>query len=84
MSGAGSAEAEDVVKQIQDIQSRDISLGERNRLINSILSHTSSRYRSSYPSRFIMIPVKLEPSAGATLVPRSAIIFVQNEWNMND
>ena len=84
MSGAGSAE--DVVKQIQDIQSRDISLEEKNRLINSILSHTSSRYRSSYPSRFIMIPVKveLEPSAGATLVPRSAIIFVQNEWNMND
>ena len=84
MSGAGSAEAEDVVKQIQDIQSRDISLEEKNRLINSILSHSSSRYKYSFPSRFIMIPVKLEPSAGATLVPRSAIIFVQNEWNMND
>ena len=68
MSGAGSAEAEDVVKQIQDVQGRDISLEEKNRLINSILSHSSSRYRSSYPSRFIMIPVKLEPSAGATLV----------------
>ena len=39
--------AEDVVKQIQDVQSRDISLEERNRLINSILSH-SSRYRSSF------------------------------------
>ena len=61
MSGAGSAE--NVVKQIQDIQGRDISLEEKNRLINSILSH-SSRY--SFPSRFIMIPVKLEPSAGAT------------------
>ena len=83
MSGAGSAEAEDVVKQIQDVQGRDISLEEKNRLINSILSHSSSRYtryRSSFPSRFILIPVKLEPSAGATLVPRSAIIFVQNEW----
>ena len=52
MSGAGSAEAEDVVKQIQDVQGRDISLEEKNRLINSILSH-SSRYRSiviSYPA----------------------------------
>ena len=64
MSGAGSLEAEDVVKQIQDIQGRDKSLEEKNRLINSILSHSSSRY--SFPSRFIMIPVKLEPSAGAT------------------
>ena len=62
MSGAGSAE--DVVKQIQDVQGRDISLEEKNRLINSILSHSSSRY--SFPSRFILIPVKLEPSAGAT------------------
>ena len=57
MSGAGSAEAEDVVKQIQDVQGRDISLEEKNRLINSILSHSSSRY--SFPRRFIMIP---EPS----------------------
>ena len=54
MSGAGSAEAEDVVKQIQDVQSRDISLEEKNRLINSILSHSSSRYRSSSPSRFMI------------------------------
>ena len=45
MSGAGSAE--DVVKQIQDVQGRDISLEEKNRLINSILSH-SSRYRSIF------------------------------------
>ena len=62
MSGAGNAE--DALNQIKNVQGRDISLEEKNRLINSILSHSSSRY--SFPSRFIMIPVKLEPSAGAT------------------
>ena len=62
MSGAGSAE--DALNQIKVVQGLDITLEEKNRLINSILSHSSSRY--SFPSRFIMIPVKLEPSAGAT------------------
>ena len=41
MSVAGSAE--DALNQIKDVQGRDISLEEKNRLINNILSH-SSRY----------------------------------------
>ena len=41
MSGAGSAE--DALNQIKDVQGRDISLEEKNRLINNILSQ-SSRY----------------------------------------
>ena len=41
MSGAGSAE--DALNQIKVVQGRDISLEEKNRLINNILSQ-SSRY----------------------------------------
>ena len=41
MSGAGSAE--DALNQIKGVQVRDISLEEKNRLINNILSQ-SSRY----------------------------------------
>ena len=41
MSGAGSAE--DALNQIKGVQGQDITLEEKNRLINNILSQ-SSRY----------------------------------------
>ena len=42
MSGAGSAE--DALNQIKSVQGQDITLEEKNRLINNILSQSSSRY----------------------------------------
>ena len=45
MSGAGNAE--DALNQIKNVQGRDISLEEKNRLINNILSQSSRYVRPS-------------------------------------
>ena len=52
MSGAGSAE--DALNQIKVVQGRNISLEEKNRLINNILSH-SSRYVQNVKVFFMKI-----------------------------
>ena len=62
MSGAGSAE--DALNQIKVVQGRDISLEEKNRLINNILSH-SSRYVQNFKVFFMKICCEAQGKGGA-------------------